>query len=181
MGSAKPPAERRRREILDDPKGEKAARSAALALLARRDYSSAELRTKLLDREFEAGLVDALVTALQREKLVDDRRYVENFVTYHAGRGQGPVRIAAELRRLKVDGSLIDLHLDVGQDWVARARGVRRKKFGAREPGSYAEKAKQARFLQYRGFTGSQVRSALGTDIDLDESHDDQDEAPLDE
>ena len=166
-----------------DPADEKAARAAALQLLARRDYSSAELRAKLLDREFEAGVVEALLTALQREKLVDDRRYVENFVSYHAARGQGPVRIASELRRLKVDGSLIDLYLDVGQDWVARAREVRRKKFGAREPGSYAEKAKQARFLQYRGFTGSQIRSALGTDIDStdidsDESHDES-EGPL--
>jgi len=35
-------------------------------------------------------------------------------------------------------------------------------------PDTYAGKAKQARFLQYRGFTGAQIRQALGTDIDLD-------------
>ena len=36
-------------------------------------------------------------------------------------------------------------------------------------PDTYAGKAKQARFLQYRGFTGAQIRQALGTDIDLDD------------
>jgi regulatory protein len=147
----------------------KAARQTALQLLARRDYSCGELESKLCSRGVEPAVATELVEALRRERLVDDTRYVEHFVAYHVGRGQGPIRIERELKALKVDSELIERFLEQGQDWAARAKDVRRKKFGRAPPASYAEKAKQARFLQYRGFTGSQIRSALGSDIDIDD------------
>jgi regulatory protein len=98
-------------------------------------------------------------------------------VSYHAARGQGPIRIGRELRAFKLGAELIDRFLDEGHDWVARAREARQKKFGRAMPQNYAEKAKQARFLQYRGFTGSQIRTCLGTDIDIDDdAHDLEDD-----
>ncbi len=45
-------------------------------------------------------------------------------------------------------------------------RFYRRKRFGAREPGSWAERGKQARFLSQRGFSSDQVRAAIGRDLD---------------
>jgi regulatory protein len=143
------------------------ARQAALQLLARRDFCSAELAAKLCDRGFHETVVADLVQALQRERLVNDARYAEHFVSYHAARGQGPIRIGHELRRLKVPAELIERFLQEGQDWSARACEARRKRFGGSEPGSYAEKAKQARFLQYRGFKSSHIRVALGSDVDI--------------
>lgn len=137
-----------------------------------------ELAAKLKDRGFDPHLVTDLIAALQRERLLNDARYAEQFVSYHAARGQGPIRIGRELRTFKLDAELIDRFLDEGQDWVARAREARQKKFGRAIPENYTEKAKQARFLQYRGFTGSQIRSALGTDIDIDDdAHDTEDDA----
>jgi SOS response regulatory protein OraA/RecX len=39
-------------------------------------------------------------------------------------------------------------------------------------PGDYHERAKQARFLQYRGFSSDQIRAALGSgEDDLDYDH----------
>ena len=38
---------------------------------------------------------------------------------------------------------------------------VREKKFGADLPGEYAERAKQMRFLQYRGFVPENIRELL--------------------
>ncbi len=32
-----------------------------------------------------------------QERLLDDSRFAEHFVAYHANRGQGPVRIAHKL------------------------------------------------------------------------------------
>ena len=46
-------------------------------------------------------------------------------------------------------------------DWVQLAREVRRRKFGAATPRSLGERAKQARFLQYRGFDAEQLRAAF--------------------
>jgi regulatory protein len=137
-------------------------------MLARRDYASGELRARLTDKGFETDVVQALIAALQRERLLDDGRFAEHYVTYHAGRGQGPTRISRDLKRLGLDAELIERSLSEGRDWVDLARSVRQKKFGRDVPESYTGKAKQARFLQYRGFTGAQIRQALGTDIDLD-------------
>ena len=137
-------------------------------MLARRDYASGELRARLTDKGFEADVVQALIAALERERLLDDGRFAEHYVTYHADRGQGPTRISRDLKAMGLDAELIERCLTDGPDWVDLARSVRQKKFGRDVPESYAGKAKQARFLQYRGFTGAQIRQALGTDIDLD-------------
>ena len=137
-------------------------------MLARRDYASGELRARLTDKGFEADVVQALIAALERERLLDDGRFAEHYVTYHAARGQGPTRISRDLKAMGLDAELIERCLTDGPDWVDLARSVRQKKFGRDVPESYAGKAKQARFLQYRGFTGAQIRQALGTDIDLD-------------
>jgi regulatory protein len=153
-----------------DPTDPKAARQLAISLLARRDHCSGELRSKLKDKGFTEEIIGALIGALQREKVLDDQRFVEHYVAYHAGRGHGPARIGRELQVLGLPGELIERHLDQASDWVGRAREVRQRKFGRALPQAYAEKAKQARFLQYRGFTGAQIRQALGTDIDLDDA-----------
>jgi regulatory protein len=146
----------------------KAARAAALDALARRDHSAEDLRRKLLDKGYDAVVVAPLLEALRAEKLLDDRRYTENFVAYHAARGQGPLRIRAELRRHGLEGALIEESLDAFPDWIVHVRNARQKKFGGQLPSAYPDKQRQARFLGYRGFTSAQIRSALGFDIDLD-------------
>jgi SOS response regulatory protein OraA/RecX len=45
---------------------------------------------------------------------------------------------------------------------------VRRKRFGAKPPASWAERGRQARFLTQRGFAAEQVRAAVGGDVDED-------------
>ena len=106
--------------------------------------------------------------ALRAEKLLDDRRYTENFVAYHAARGQGPIRVRADLRRHGLEGILVEECLDAFPDWIVHLRKAQQKKFGANSPSNYADKQRQARFLGYRGFTSAQIRTALGFDIDLD-------------
>ena len=46
---------------------------------------------------------------------------------------------------------------------VVEAREVRRRKFGASAPRNLGERAKQARFLQYRGFSTDQIRAAMAS------------------
>jgi regulatory protein len=141
---------------------------AALDALARRDYASGDLRRKLLEKGYDAAVVAALLDVLRTEKLLDDGRYTENFVAYHAARGQGPVRVRAELRRHGLEGNLVEECLDAFSDWIVHLQKARQKKFGAQLPSNYADKQRQARFLGYRGFTSAQIRMALGFDTDLD-------------
>jgi regulatory protein len=112
--------------------------------------------------------VTAVLEELARERLIDDERYTQNFVAYHAARGQGPLRIAAELRRHGLADGLIEAALAAGPDWNALARRARAAKFGPGAPGSWAEKARQGRFLQFRGFSSDHIRSATGADPELE-------------
>jgi regulatory protein len=146
----------------------RAARAAALDALARRDHSAAELRGKLLAKGYDPALVEELVARLRAEKLLDDARYLDNFVAYQAGRGQGPNRVRANLRHLGLAAADIDTALAAYPDWPTQLKRAREKKFGTSPPTNYADRRRQAQFLAYRGFNGAQIRSALGLDTDLD-------------
>jgi regulatory protein len=73
------------------------------------------------------------------------------------------VRIRMELREKGVAAEAIDEALEAAEtDWVLAAREARRRKFGVSSPTDLRERARQARFLQYRGFSSEQIRAALG-------------------
>ena len=77
---------------------------------------------------------------------------------------KGPARIRAELGQKGVAGSVIDHALeDSGADWYELARATRSHKFGPAQPSDFKEKARQMRFLQYRGFESDHIRSAVST------------------
>jgi regulatory protein len=154
------------REI--EPLDGRAARQAALDALARRDYACEDLRRKLLQKGYDSGVIAALLDQLRAEKLLDDRRYAENFVAYHAARGQGPLRVRAELRKKGLEGPLVEECLDAYPEWISQLRKAQQKKFGATPPSNYADRQRQSKFLAYRGFTGAQIRAALGFDVDID-------------
>jgi regulatory protein len=139
-----------------------------LDALARRDHASGDLRRKLLDKGYESAVVDPLIERLSEEKLVDDGRYMENFVAYHAARGHGPNRVRADLRRIDMHGEQVEACIEAYPDWIVQLRRARQKKFGSSLPSNYADRQRQTRYLGYRGFTGAQIRMALGFDTDLD-------------
>jgi regulatory protein len=145
-----------------------AARAAATALLARRDFARGELAGKLTASGLDPATVAVVLDELTSERLIDDARYAQNFIAYHAARGQGPVRIAAELRRHGLADGVIEAALTAGPDWHALARRARAAKFGPSAPGGWAERARQGRFLQYRGFSSDHIRSATGADPELE-------------
>ena len=151
-------------ERLADPR---ALNVAAAALLARRDYARAELESRLVEQGFDAGAVAALLDELTEQRIIDDARYAERYVAFQAGRGYGPQRVRRKLTELGLAPELIGAALDAGPDWPAVAREQRARKFGREPPTTWAEKARQARFLQYRGFSTDHIHSALGA-VDLD-------------
>jgi regulatory protein len=150
-----------------EPLDARGARIAALDALARRDYASEDLRVKLLGKGYDTAVVSPLLDALRDEKLLDDRRYLENFVAYHAARGQGPLRVRLDLRRHGLQGPVVEEYLDTYPDWIVQLQKARLKKFGAEPPRNYADRQLQAKFLGYRGFTSAQIRMALGFDVEL--------------
>jgi regulatory protein len=146
---------------------------AALDMLARRDHSSTELARKLRDSGADAELVATVLERLFAEKLLDDDRYIDNFIRAHANRGQGPLRVRAELRQIGLAGPPVEEAIAAYPDWLTRACAARLKKFGPGQPSGAADRARQMRFLSYRGFTSAQVRGALGWDMELGTDNDD--------
>ena len=142
-------------------------RLAALTLLARRDFTGRDLSGRLSQQGFNEAAVAGVVAELARAGVLDDGRYAQNYVAFHAGRGRGPLRIAAELRRSGLPADLIEAALATGPDWSALARKVCRTKFGAQPPDSWAQRARQARFLLYRGFSSDHIRAATGADAEI--------------
>ncbi len=146
-----------------------ACRKTALDLLARREHSRPELERKLARRAFSGGLIDEILDELEESGALSARRFAESFVSTRAAKGQGPVRIRSELTRRGVNSGVFDDLLHDGTiDWNAIARRARVKRFGAGAPANYAERARQARFLQYRGFDMGQIDAALDIGADSD-------------
>jgi len=138
-------------------------RNKGLDLLSRREHSVAELRAKLVLRDFDPDAIDAAIESLVHDGLLSDDRFAAAFVASRIRKGQGPVRICGELKQRGVADELIAAHLEqVDVDWTELARSVRDKKYGAAPSTEYREQARQSRFLQHRGFSGEQIRAALG-------------------
>jgi regulatory protein len=138
---------------------------AAVRLLARREHSTDELERKLIAKGHPAPVVHEVVEKLAGKRLVSDERFVASFIEHHARRGQGPVRIRAELRRHGIDPERIEAEFQRSEiDWRQLAMEVCRRKFGSSRRENLRERAKQARFLQYRGFDADQIRAALSFD-----------------
>jgi regulatory protein len=145
-----------------------AALAAAVTLLARRDYCSCELTARLSSRGFEPEAVRVTLEELHTRHYLDDERYARQFVERGARHGPGPARILPELSELGLKPELTEHALAEHGEWSVLARQVRARRFGAKAPGTWPEKARQARFLQYRGFSNDDIRSALGFDVTSD-------------
>jgi regulatory protein len=142
-----------------------AVAAGAVALLARRDFSSAGLRQRLVSQGFEAATGQRVLEELIERRYLDDERFAAQYVSYHAGRSQGPRRIGQDLAAEGLSEEQIAAALGTIEDWSALARELRIRRFGLTAPASWQDKARQARFLLYRGFSNDHIRSALGPDL----------------
>ena len=137
-------------------------RRAALDLLARREHSREELRTKLRRRGADPSAIDPLLERLDAEGLQSDARCAEALARSSVRRGKGPLRIRAELRAHGVDDAVADSALAaLDEPWAELAQSARRKRFGEALPDTREDRARQARFLEQRGFTTEHIRAAL--------------------
>lgn len=140
-------------------------RACAMNLLARREHSIKELQDKLLVRDYAQDEIHKALQTLTQEGLQSDERFMESFIHARMGRGSGPTKIKAELRQRGLSDTLVEACLDErNTGWYKVAEEVRKKKFGDSKPADFKERAKQSRFLQYRGFTSDQIRYTLNND-----------------
>ena len=136
-------------------------------MLARREHSRQELGQKL-GRYAEEGEdlteeIAALLEDFQKRGWLSDTRFAEQVANSRKNR-YGRLKVAHELRTKGVAEDVADEAI-VGMDDLASAREVWRKKFGQR-PDTREAWAKQARFLQSRGFGFDVIKQVLQQDVD---------------
>ena len=135
-------------------------RAKAIALLARREHSRAELAGKLARYSADKAAMDILLDALIAENFLSERRAAQSIVRVRAAR-QGSLRVAGELRARGITGDLAaEMLAGLKGTEVERAQALWQRKFG--EPAADAQsRAKQMRFLQARGFTLDVIRAVV--------------------
>lgn len=137
-----------------------ALRSRAIRLLARREHTRAELANKLAAHGTQEE-INTVIAELQACHLQSDARFAENYVRSQAPR-LGSLRLRHDMLAKGLDRELVEAHLvasDAPND-LARAQGLWSRKFGV-APANAKEWARQARFLQSRGFASDTIRRLL--------------------
>ena len=135
--------------------------------LARREYGQQELINKLADKGFDREIAERAVVRLAEDGLQSDDRFAENFVQSRINQGKGPIRIRLELSQRAISDAATEWAIEeCDVDWHRLARDVRLRKFGRRQPADFKAKAKQMRFLQYRGFEPGHIQAAVDPNVD---------------
>jgi len=143
-------------------------RSKALDLLARREHSMFELEQKLSKKNFDTSDIKEVLCMLSENGLQSDDRFTESYIRMRSKKGFGPIRIKLELRERGVDGETAEGFL-VSSDsaWFELAKISRSKKFGRDLPKELNEKARQIRYLSYKGFSSDHINRALKNEEDI--------------
>lgn len=135
-------------------------RSYAFAVLTRREYSKVELIEKLMLRAESRSEVEKLVEEFAASNYQSDERVAEMTIRSQVRRGKGPYRIKQVLKNKHLENTQHEQDLKE-IDWDEQAYQLKLKKFGATVAQDIKLKAKQIRFLQYRGFEMDAIMRAI--------------------
>ncbi|ENU97644.1 regulatory protein RecX [Acinetobacter variabilis] len=135
-------------------------RSYAFAVLTRKEYSKAELIEKLALYAEDRNEVVTLVEELSRENYQSDQRVAEIMLSSQKRKGKGPNQIKMKLKSKKIDTALVSEELKE-TDWVQQAYELKLRKYGPEVTKDPKLKAKQIRFLMYRGFEMDAIMKAI--------------------
>ena len=145
-------------------------KNKAIQLLSRREHGVAELIGKLsvarqpdgFSREQRHEVALRVVEELLQRDYVSDERFAEMTVRGRANQGCGPMRIRQELKQKKVPGEIAEHAMEAADiDWFVNAVAARERKFGLDAVKDMKLKAKQQRFLQYKGYGFDHIQHAM--------------------
>ncbi len=140
-------------------------RDSAIYMLSRRDHGRNELAQKLRIKGYELADIGQAVEYCDQLGYLDDQRFAQGLVRQHIAKGHGELRIRQELKQKSLSAEVVDSALaQQPVDWFELARQTAEKKFNLAEVVDQKGRAKQIRFLQYRGFSFEQIQYALTSD-----------------
>ena len=139
---------------------DKALVSAALKLLARRDYSRSEFISRLMSAEFGKDDVEAAADWCHEQGFLNETRFAES-ASRRLGAKFGAKRVAHTLRQKGVAEEQVSAAMStLNESEQDRARALWTRKF-AKVAESADEKSKQIRYLQSRGFSFAIIKLVI--------------------
>lgn len=147
----------------------------AMRILAQRDHSEEELRSKLQQSVQRVARMQQtepeIITDAQLDKALawcrengwlNDARFTERFIQSRSRKGYGPQRIRQELSQKGISRASINLALEASEtDWRASAQQLAERKFGHPLPTEWKAKAKVQRYLQSKGFFMEDIQAVF--------------------
>ncbi len=133
--------------------------------LARREHSLYELEYKLRHKFLEAApsLIRQVLTQLEDEHLLSDRRFTETYIRHNKQRGFGYLKIRDNLIAKGIGRDIIAANLLIDDEWLAIIHRVIHKKLGDKKTiiVKSEEHSKLIRFLLMRGFNREEISKAV--------------------
>lgn len=110
---------------------------------------------------------DAVLVDLAELGIIDDGRYAVHYAVERSGKGFGPLKIEAELRRKGVCDELIAAAIATcSAEFVPNLRRLCNKRFGGVTTVDRKERARRWRYLNQRGFPSEMIQSLLDAAAD---------------
>ena len=139
-------------------------KARALNFLSKREYSARELALKLQPYATENDDIEAIISWLQEKNFLSEERFVESYVRQRISR-YGNQKILYDLQNYHIVSPIIEeITETLKETELARALALWKRRFG-KPPQTIQEKAKQIRFLQYRGFPLNIIQKIIKGDF----------------
>ena len=151
----------------------KPALNRAVSMLAMRACSKGEIRNRLERAGYASGTVEMVLYKLEKNNLINDQDFAEQWSRYRSGQKYGAKRIYQELRSKGVSDEEAEAAIEAipeeasAENAVYLARKALRRAKPGEEPGKTRQRMLGA--LLRRGFSWDQARSAVESVLSEDE------------
>ena len=130
--------------------------------MAQREHSALELRRKLERKGYIDVEIIPLLDKLKAQGWQDDLRFALAYTHSRQARGYGPLRVEQELNARGVAETIVDEVInEQAHEWAETLTMLISKKFAGALVPDFVARAKQFRFLQYRGFSTWHIKQYL--------------------
>lgn len=140
------------------------ALNQAVAMLARRPCSSGEITSRLTRYRYSSEVIELVIYKLEKEKLLNDTDFCNQWIQYRLNRGYGPGVIRRELRSKGISQEIIDAAFDSvkEEDGMEKAESLARKAWLRRKPDEDLRKTRQKviGFLVRKGYSWDTAKAA---------------------
>lgn len=140
----------------------KEIRHSAIGFLSRREYTSKELLGRLSKKFSDPDEIEKQIQKLAEEGLQCDRRFACVFLRSQISKFRGPIRVRSEMKMRGLSDDCIEYAFNEEQtEWMELLFTLNERKYCSTPFADLNEKAKRARFFQYRGFSIDQINEVL--------------------